>query len=760
MRLLTWLRAAICVDQTRRSHRQGRRRKPSLLSRLTLEALEDRCTPTTLSALGYSTYLGISSFTYASANAVAVDGSGNTYVTGYLTQSSGPNEHAFAAKFRPDGSLAYWTVLGGSGAEYGLGIAVDSAGDAYVTGETTSADFPTLNAFQSTYGGNGDAFLTRLDPTGAILYSSYLGGSSGENGLINNRSGSIAVDNSGAAYLTGTTGSTNFPTSSNAYQPILPAGGACFVTKLNTNLSGAASLVYSTYLSGSYESRIALDSAGDAFVASNNMVTKLNPDGSAVLYSTQLNGETITGIAVDGSDNAYVTGLCSTCPTTPGAFQTASAGSEDAFVSELNPSGSGLVYSTYLGSAGFDNAAGITLDSAGHVFVTGWSATAGFPTRNAFDPITGGAFVAELDPTQSGTASLVWSSYLGNSNAQSYSVAVDGSENVLVVGKTSSTSFPTVNAYEPTSPGGPAGFLTKILPPPVNTATTTTLVSSSNPATVGQSVTFTATVTSLGPGAGTPDGTVAFLDGVTRLGSVAVDANGQAAFTTNLAAGSHNVEAIYLGSLTFGESSTPTLLQLVQQPKQASSTTLTSSLNPSTFGQPITLTATVQAASGSGKPTGTVTFMDGSTTLGTETLNNKGVATLSISTLAVGSNALSVTYNGDGTFASGASGVLSQVVKQAASKTTLASSPTTAPPGQAVTFTATVVAVAPGAGSPTGTVTFLDGSTVLGTVTLSNGQAMFTTAVLTKGKHTIKAIYNGDADFDTSTSAALTETIQ
>src|SRR6266576_230582 len=272
-------------------------------------------------ALVYSTYLGGSSDDLGFG--IAADGAGNAYVTGYtlstdfpgasssmIQSSNGGGFDAFVAKFNAGGTaLVYSTYLGGSGDDPGQGIAVDATGNAYVTGNTVSTDFPTtLLAFQSANAGSTDAFVTKLNPAGSapLVYSTYLGGSSDDFGQ------GIAVDAAGNAYVTGYTGSTNFPTTAGAFQIDNAVGADAFVTKLNP--AGSAPLVYSTYLGGS----------SDDF------------------------GQ---GIAVDVAGNAYVTGYTGSTnfPTTAGVFQIANAGSNDAFVTTLNPAGSApLVFSTYL----------------------------------------------------------------------------------------------------------------------------------------------------------------------------------------------------------------------------------------------------------------------------------------------------------------------------------------------------------------------------------------------------------------------------
>jgi hypothetical protein len=303
---------------------------------------------------------------------------------------------------RTGSGLIYSTYLGGSDRDSVGGIAVDSlrsdkcgrgkgrgeddnehengtaTANAYVTGTTVSADFPvTAGAFQTVFGGRSDAFVTKLNPTGSgLIYSTYLGGSDGEIGAR------IAVDAAGNAYVTGGTGSTNFPTTPRAFHAVF--GGL-----------------------------------GDAFV------TKLNPLGSGLIYSTFLGGssnEAGHGIAVDAAGNAYVTGSTGSTdfPTTAGAFQTDSAGSTDAFVTKVNPLGTGLVYSTYLGGSGVEFETDIALDSlspdtcsrgedetenkkgrcTANAYVTGITVSANFPvTAGAFQTVFGGGmdtFVAKI----------------------------------------------------------------------------------------------------------------------------------------------------------------------------------------------------------------------------------------------------------------------------------------------------------------------------------------------------------------------------
>jgi uncharacterized delta-60 repeat protein len=286
--------------------------------------------------------------------------------------------------------------------------------------------------------------------------------------------------------------------------------------------------------------------------------------------------------------------------------------------------------------------------------------------------------------------------------------------------------------------------------------TTTTLTSSANPSVYSQKVTFTARVTANAPGSGTPTGTVTFMDGSTTLGTVALSNNTATFATSTLALGSHSITAAYSGDSNFTGSSAGPLNQTVNV--DGSVTTVTSSANPSVYSQAVTFTAKVVAKSpGTGTPTGAVTFMDGSTTLGTVALS-AGKATLTTSNLNLGSNSIAVSYSGDTNFTA-SSATLTQTVNQDATVTTLSSSADPSVYGQTVTITAKVAAKAPGTGTPTGTVTFMDGSTTLGTGTLSGGKATYTTAAFSYGNHSLTAVYSGDTNFTGSTSVAFRQTV-
>jgi hypothetical protein len=288
-------------------------------------------------------------------------------------------------------------------------------------------------------------------------------------------------------------------------------------------------------------------------------------------------------------------------------------------------------------------------------------------------------------------------------------------------------------------------------------ATSTALTSAPDPSVFGETKTLTATVTAVPPGSGVPTGTVSFFDGATLLGTASI-AGGVGTFTTsNLSVGSHALTAVYGGDTNFTGSVSPVDTQTVTQ--AATTTTLTSAPDPSVLGMPKVLTATVTAVPpGSGTPTGNVDFFDGATLLGTNPLSG-GVATLVTSTLSVGSHNLTAVYSGDANFSGSTSPVDTQTVSQSASTTVLTSAPDPSMFGQAKTLTATVTAVPPGSGTPTGIVNFFDGATQIGSGTLSGGVATLTTTTLAGGSHSLTAVYGGDLNFTSSTSPIDTQTV-
>jgi hypothetical protein len=347
----------------------------------------------------------------------------------------GDGEHGFALDGDYDrgralvirARLVYSTFVGGAGADSGRGVAVDAHGSAYVAGQTASADFPTTpGVFDRSYNQNTDAFVTKFDPAGtAIVYSTFVGGTAFDS------ANAIAADGDGAAYIAGFTGSTNFPTTPGAFDPTHNGGSEAFVAKLSP--SGSA-LEYSSYLGA----------GGFAFDGAN-------------------------GIAVDDEGSAYVTGFAGGAdfPTTPGAFDRSHNGSNDVYVTKFDPSGSALVYSTFVGGTRLDTGNAIAVDRDGSAYVTGITASGDFPTsEDAPDRTHGGggndAFVTKLDA--SGSA-IVYSTLLGGAgNDAGQGIAVDEQGKAAhVAGSTGSSDFPTsAGAFDESYNGGGDAFVTKL----------------------------------------------------------------------------------------------------------------------------------------------------------------------------------------------------------------------------------------------------------------------------------------------------------
>lgn len=470
----------------------------------------------------YSTYLGGTD--RENGLAIATDSAGNAYVTGWTESTDFPttigafqdsdpdtiHNDAFVTKISSDGSsLIFSTYLGGESFDYGHGIAIDVDDNVWLTGQTYSDSFPMVNPIQAAKQGNYDAFVTKISSDGSsLLFSTCLGGSQNTPPLVDTRGGSdrgndITVDAAGNAYVTGYTNSADFPTTSGAYQESfqgpIPADTSlenrndAFVTKFASN----GSLIYSTYLGGDdqqdYGEGIAVDAAGNAYVTGHTsseyfpitggayqstydtsgvgadvFVTMINSDGSGLLYSTYLGGTYIDegySIATDAAGSAYVTGYTGSDDfPTRNAYQTALGGGPyDVFVAKIDPSQSGaasLLYSTYLGGSAAQSDYGnwITVDAAGNAYVTGLAA-AGFPiTPDAYQSTLLGlqdAFIATIDPSQSGSASLLYSTYLGgNGNDGGAGISLDALLNVWVTGRAGDDTFPTLSAYQPSFGGG------------------------------------------------------------------------------------------------------------------------------------------------------------------------------------------------------------------------------------------------------------------------------------------------------------------
>lgn len=378
----------------------------------------------------YATYLG---GTYEDRiSGMVIDGSGNVIIAGYTLSTNFPiaypsqrysagGRDAFVTKINAAGTaLVFSTYLGGSGADAANAVAVDSSGNIYVAGETKSADFPVVNAYQATNKGLTDGFLTKLSPTGAKLYSTYVGGS-GDDRIM-----TVAVDSSGAVYLGGNTTSPDFPTV-NAFQPANAGGQDGFVTKL---APGGSSLVFSTYFGG-----------------------------SGGMTSTP---ESINALALDASGNIYVAGSTpSTDLPHPGAFQTGiGGGGLDAFAGKLSSTGT-LVFATYLGGLGIDAANALAVDNSGFVYVAGTTNSIDFPVPGATQPAKAANPDAFLVQIATGTPSIVFGTYLGGGGADSANAIALANGAVYLAGQTTSTDFPRNGAYQNYGYTEGNAFLTK-----------------------------------------------------------------------------------------------------------------------------------------------------------------------------------------------------------------------------------------------------------------------------------------------------------
>jgi hypothetical protein len=445
--------------------------------------------------LVYSTYLG--GGINDGGRGIAVDESGAVYVTGETFSSNFPTMNPYESSRRgylsavvskltkAGNALIYSTYLGGSITDASYAVAVNSQGEAYVVGFTSSTDFPTAGAVQGSFGGgSSDAFLAKLSSEGDhLLWSTYLGGSgwdSGEN---------VTVDTGGAAYVAGFTSSTNFLTH-DAYQDINTGDYDAFVTKIARN----GSMVYSTYLGGNSDdkgSAVVVTAAGEAYVTgrtrSNDFpslgayqgslqglsidafISILSPSGDSLIYSTFLGGDNedyAYDIAVDSSGDAYITGrtLSDNFPIA-NAWQTTNHGDYDVFVARLSLVANTLVYSTYLGGTVDDYGYAIEVDYSGAAYVAGRAFSADFPTANAYQGSYQGGYSDAFVVKLSGAGDPVFSTYLGGSAYDgAYGIDVDTSGAVYVTGYTDSDNFPTRNPYQATwKSGGADLFVAKLV---------------------------------------------------------------------------------------------------------------------------------------------------------------------------------------------------------------------------------------------------------------------------------------------------------
>jgi hypothetical protein len=452
-------------------------------------------------SLSFSVFLGGEG--YELGEAIAVDSAGNCYLTGMISWSSdfpllnasqsdfGGELDVFVAKLSPDGELIFSTFLGGSNLEEAWGIAVDDASNCYVTGYTNSSDFPLQNPLKSTKKKDYDAFVTKFNATGGVVFSTFLGGEGGDGAW------DIAVDTAENCYIVGSTSSNDFPTL-NAFQSELPGLNAGFVTKLNATGTG---LIFSTFLGGSrYDDAeaIALDSVGNCYIAGDTdsddfplihayqsslgslwtrdgFVAKLNATGNGLLFSTYLGGDGLDhprGIAVDNLGNSYVTGITESISfPVINAYQSSHPGRlnfREAFVTKLSATGTNLLFSTFLGGGDIDGARDIAVDENGNSYVTGRTSSEDFPVVNSYQSSInraegfhpGDAFVTKINATGNG---LMFSTFLGGNDSDTgRGIAVDKNGNCFVTGQTESPNFPANSTFHRPFGGSSDVFVAKL----------------------------------------------------------------------------------------------------------------------------------------------------------------------------------------------------------------------------------------------------------------------------------------------------------
>ncbi len=791
----------------------------------------------------WTTFLGGSQDDFATA--VAVNSSDQPYVVGYTNSCVGtsgqpavfpftadgvqtlcnPNANsnntaevssnngydAFMVKLSSDGkSLLYGTYLGGStGNDFANAIVLDATGRPYITGQTFStiyfyaiasnysdspsypvnqhgaagygsSNFPTTaNAFYTNttesklYVQNNPGYYNQgpQDEQGFItilaadlhsmVYSSLIGGTDiggCGNGACNTNSYAVAVNAAGQAFIGGNTSSAHWPVTTGAFAPACSNSGAtgaqCYETGwlagFDPTKSGAASLLFTTYING----------------------TSAGLDGN---NNNLLPGSDVFGLITDSSGNIIVTGdtNADNFPTTAGTFQPACtelAGNGNAqkntcsaaFLTKLTPTGS-TIWSTYYGgttpSINYTIGRGLAVDASNNVYLVGSGDDGSLPLLRPFASAPGGNpdfFFSEFSSDGKTLLAGTWVGIGGGMTANN-GMAIDSSQNVYFSGSQNinpygGTSFPVSSNAADKSQQGTDGIILKLITQP--STSTTALTITPTTATPTTSIGFTATVTGNTAGA-TPTGTITLSNGATTLGTITLAA-GTGTFSSTLAAGTYSVIATYSGDGTYNASATTAQTVTVLN---TPSVVLTATPTSVTTGTAVALSAKVSSSAGT--PTGTVIFFDGTSMLGSAPVTG-GTATYSATSLAAGTHTLTAQYQGDTNFSpltSNAQTVtVTAPVVAVADTLVVTSSALSAAAKAPVTFTATFTYTGTTA-TPSGSVTFLDGTTSLGTGTISGNSATLTTSALAVGPHNISAAYAGDTNFGKSSSAAITETI-
>lgn len=656
--------------------------------------------------LSYSEFFG-----FGTPAGIAVNSQGEVYLTGFAffpdvpatpgsfeavpATKDQPNISIFVSKFTSDGSaLIYSTYISGHGNDEPDAIAIDSEGNAYVAGGTTSIDFPiTPGAFQAAQRkpNIGSGFILKLNSTGTkLIYSTLLGGSQ-SSGVE-----SMVIDQDGNAYVTGGTQAPDFPTTPHAFQRINKAAGkplgTVFLSKMNAT---GTQLIYSTFIGGSIGSGptgIALDPEECAYISGwtydrdfpvtpgafrtdytneyfGGFVAKMNPQGTKLEYGTYIGGDShdiVNAIAVDPSGDAYVTGATTSFdfPVTSGAFQTTLPSPYGSgFVTKFNQAGTGIIYSTFFGgkhppTGGFT----IAIDSLGNAFVAAITGSVDFPvTPGAFEQVNRAVLYSPGDPDYSSAvvklapngSRLLYSTYLSGDGDElgdlcdcAKAAALDPSGNFYVTGIAVSPAFPTTaGAYS--SEFVPGIFLTKFTGSEMTELpiSTTTVTADSNPSKANKPVTFTIRVKP-GRGGATPTGTVGVSTDENPWTVVPLDKDGVATYTSTAFWMAGNAfSAIYLGD----EHNSPSSHRMTETIDHTSGglptvTTVKVSANPVNWGTPVTFKVSVRDPSGKGIPAGWAQIQIIDQPASEAFLDPKGNATITFDTLPPGATDLVVGY--------------------------------------------------------------------------------------------------------------------
>ncbi|MDR3636948.1 MAG: Ig-like domain repeat protein [Isosphaeraceae bacterium] len=689
-----------------------------------------------------------------------------------LSLSQGINVNTTTTAIVSSGTPA----LAGQAVTFTASVIVVAPGAGTPSGTVTFMDHGTVLG-SAPLAAASATFTTTTLPAGSHLITAVYNGDANDEGSIS----------PGLAQTVNLNATTTVVTSTVASSVVGQSVTFTAAVALGTPWAGASTPSGTVYFDdgSSLLAAVSLDNTGHASFVTSGL--GLGSHNVTVLYGGDSLNASSTSAVLSQSVSADTTTTSVTSSTNPSVFT--QSVTLTAFVSVSAP-GAGTPSGTVTFWSGTKALSTQGVDITGHASVT----IATLPAGN--DPITA---VYSGDPNELGSSSAALSQVV---SPEATTTTITSSPNPSVVGQavtfTASVApvapyfglaTGTVTFYDGSSPigtgtlnggvtsvatsalgvgshsitafySGDAANLASTSPAQSQTvnraATMTTIASPSSSSVVGQAVTFTATVSAVAPGGGAPSGTVTFKDGSTVLGTAPLT-GGIAHYTAaGLALGTHSITAVYGGDANDVTSMSSPWTQTVN--KDATVTAVTSSANPSVLKQTVTFTASVAVtAPGKGTPTGTVTFKDGNTVLGTVSLVN-GVAALTRSNLGQGAHSITAVYSGDANDQASTSTPLSQSV-QAATRSALRSSQSSARPGSVVTFTATVNVVSPGTGVPTGLVTFFDGTTVLGTATLNNGVATFKTSTLSRGTHSIYVVYGGDAGDQASTSAALTQRI-